>query len=421
MLNDIIRNCIGIYHRIVCCKAVSMLEYKHGAQLNPLNSYIKRIFVAPCILLALFLSGSINAFGQTDTSTGKPATDSSKFDKFNAKAEHLFKILPVPIYSYSTEAGNIFGLAKFNLFRLSKKDTISNPSKLSGVVTFSTEGRINASVATELVLKEKKYIILSYINYKKTPEFLFGIGNDVSRDNMEEVSTERIKFLATPLIRVYKEFYAGIIIDISNYFNVDVDSTSFLVKQKIPGTEGGPSNGLGLALSYDNRSSRYNPQGGAFILSSLAWHPTFIGSDYQFSKFQLDIRKYFNPWLKHVIAIQGTTTSVSGTAPFYELALMGGDSRMRGYYEGAYRDKVLVDGQLEYRAPIWNIFGATAWIGTGRVASSYSDLSLEGFHLSYGFGIRIRVDSKNNTNLRLDFGFGPNNIKGTYINFAEAF
>src|SRR4029079_5803908 len=114
------------------------------------------------------------ATAQSDTTTaGKDSL--SGFDSFNKKAEHLFKILPVPLYSYSTEAGNTFGLAKFNLFDLSKKDTVSKPSKLSEVVTFSSKGRVNASVTTELVFHQNKYVILSYINYKKQPEYIFGI------------------------------------------------------------------------------------------------------------------------------------------------------------------------------------------------------------------------------------------------------
>ncbi len=67
------------------------------------------------------------------------------------------------------------------------------------------------------------------------------------------------------------------------------------------------------------------------------------------------------------------------------------------------------------------MLGVTAFVGTGRVANSYSDLSLDGFWLSYGGGLRIRVDTKHNTNLRLDWGFGPNGVNGFYINFAEAF
>lgn len=94
---------------------------------------------------------------------------------------------------------------------------------------------------------------------------------------------------------------------------------------------------------------------------------------------------------------------------------------MRGYYEGALRDKVLVDGQLEYRMPIWNIFGVVGWVGTGRVAGSYDELSFENFWPSYGGGLRIQVDSKNKINLRFDFGFGEGGIHGTYISFSEAF
>ena len=149
--------------------------------------------------------------------------------------------------------------------------------------------------------------------------------------------------------------------------------------------------------------------------------PKFLGSTYEYKLYQLDMRKYFNPWLKHVIALQATTSNTTGDTPFYELSMLGSDTQMRGYYKGAYRDNVLVDSQIEYRAPIWNIFGVTGWVGTGRVASSYKNLSLNGWKLDYGAGLRIRVDTKNNTNLRIDYGFGPNNISAVYFAFAEAF
>lgn len=379
------------------------------------------------LLLFLLLLCSCCSFAQTDTTTQQKDTTTqqkdslSGFDNFNKKAEELFKVLPVPIFSYSTEQGNTLGLAKFNLFDLSKKDTISKPSKLSGIVTFSSKGRINASVSTELVFKENKYIFLSYVNYRKQPEYIFGIGNDVKREDMEEVQFERFRFATTGLVRVEESLYIGIPLDIATYFNVQPDSNSFLIKNNVAGLNGGFTFGIGLAGALDSRENRYNPSQGAYVIGTLVFHPSFLGSAYEFTKFELDARKYFNPWLKHVIAVQATTTSSTGDVPFYELALMGGDRQMRGYYQGAYRDKVLLDGQVEYRAPIWNIFGLTAWIGTGRVATSYSDLSLDGFKLSYGVGLRIKVDSKHNTNLRLDFGFGQNGIKGTYISFAEAF
>ena len=107
--------------------------------------------------------------------------------------------------------------------------------------------------------------------------------------------------------------------------------------------------------------------------------------------------------------------------PYYNLALLGGDTQMRGYYEGAIRDYVLIDGQVEYRMPIWNIFGVVGWVGTGRVAPSYSQMELKDLWISYGLGARIRVDSKHNTNLRIDYGWGEQGANAFIIGFAEAF
>jgi hypothetical protein len=365
----------------------------------------------------LFCASCANA--QTDSASKKDTL--SGFDRFNKKAEALFKIIPVPIITYSNDAGNTFGLAKFNLIRLSKKDTISKPSKLSEVFTVSTKGRINASVATELVFHQNKYVVISFINYKKQPEYIYGIGNDVSPDSVEQVQYDRVQFVLTGLMLVLKDLYAGIAWDVSDYFSIQTDSTSFLKREQVTGINGGLCLGAGFSAAYDTRDNRYNAYKGTYVLSTLVFYSHLIGSKYDFSKFMLDARKFFNPWLKHVIAVQATTTNCSGDVPFFELAQMGGDSQMRGYYEGAYRDKTLIDGQIEYRMPVWNIFGVVAWMGLGRVAPSYAQMSWTGIHLSYGGGLRIRVDSKHNTNMRFDMGFGPGGIKGFYINFAEAF
>lgn len=374
------------------------------------------------ILSTLFTLGLIAALAQAD-STKQKADTLSKFDSFNKKAEKFFKVAPVPLISYSTDAGNIFGLAKFNTFKTSKKDTISRPSKISEVATFSTKGRINVSISNDLIFKEDRFMILSYFNFKKQPEYMLGIGNDVSRDDVEQVTTNRIKFASTAMMRVKGKFYAGIGLDIAKYFDIKASDTSFLVEDQVTGLKGGTDFGVGLAGALDNRDNRYNASSGMLILTTLVAYPEAIGSRYQFTKFDLDVRKYFKPWkkLKHVIAVQTSTTFTDGDVPYYDLAQLGGEDKMRGYYKGAIRDKVLVDGQIEYRMPIWNIFGIVGWVGTGRVGKGYDDLALSGFRMSYGGGIRIRVDSGSNVNLRVDWGFGPGGINGFYINFAEAF
>ena len=345
----------------------------------------------------------------------------SKFDSFNVKAERFFKVFPVPLISYSQEAGNVFGLAKFNAFRLNKTDTISAYSKISEVFTISTKGHMNLSVATNLSFSQDKYMLLGYINYKKTPEYIFGIGNDVTRDDIESITTERIKFVNYFLRRLHSSLYLGLGVDLTNTFEVEKDSTSFLITEDVTGKDGGTTIGLGISMAWDSRDNRYNASNGSFVFLSYLYYPNWSGNGFDFQTWQFDARKYFNPWHKHVIAVQMATNYAVGDAPYYELSKLGGEERMRGYYEGALRDKVLVDAQVEYRMPVWNIFGLVGWVGTGRVAERYQDLSLSGFWPSYGLGLRIKVDSESDINLRMDTGFGKNGISGFYINFSEAF
>jgi hypothetical protein len=366
------------------------------------------------LIVALMLCSCGSLFAQSNDSTAKEPT-------FNEKMEKLFKVIPAPILTYSSEAGNIFGLAKFNLFRVSKKDTISKPSKIAEVVTVSTKGRVNVSISNDLIFKENKYMILSYFNHKKTPEYILGIGNDVKVEDAEQVTIDRIKFQTVAMVRVAKDYYAGISLDLSNYFKVEEDSNSFLITDNVTGVHGGADIGIGFAAALDSRDNRYNAFKGTLLLTTLTFYPEFLGSSYQFSYLNIDFRKYFNPWRKHVIAFQATTYYSSGNVPFYDLALLGGEDKMRGYYKGALRDKVLVDTQVEYRMPLFGMFGLTTWVATGRVMDKYSNFSFDGLYLSVGGGIRIRVDTKNNTNLRLDMGFGPNGVSGFYFNFAEAF
>jgi len=364
-------------------------------------------------------SGRAKTGAAQDSLPKTAKNDSTGFDRFNTKAEKLFKILPVPIYSYSPEAGNIFGLAKFNVFSLSKKDTISKPSKLSGVFTASTLGRINASIATQLVFDEDKYVVISYVNYKKEPEYIWDIGNTITDDPQPD-EINRFVFAGTALRLVAKNFYMGIPYDVSDYFNISADSNSVLYTDSAVGLNGGTSIGVGVAAAYDTRDNRYNPSHGSYILGTAAFYPGSWGP-YAFSKFGIDARKYI-PWSKNLIVAGQTTTSyATGDVPFYELPEMGGDSQMRGYYQGGLRDNVLVDAQIELRLHIWNIFGIVGWFGVGQVQNSYSQVALDQFHLSYGPGLRIRVDTKHNTNLRFDFGFGPGGIQGFYVNFGEAF
>ncbi|UXP33838.1 outer membrane protein assembly factor [Reichenbachiella agarivorans] len=347
----------------------------------------------------------------------------SKFDAFNKKAEVLFQFIPFPIYSYSQETGQVYGLVKYNLINIVKGDTVSAASSFSALASASSFGQIKFVLGSRVYLNEDKIVIQGEASYINFPQFFLGIGNDVTRDGLEEIATKSYNAVNSAFMAVTdsKTMYAGVAQEYRSYVDVELDSSSYLDQNNVPGYEGGAISGLGPAFIFDTRDHKYNSRTGAYIATSYKYFGGYLGSDFDYGSFVLDMRKFINPWMNHVIGVQAYTELNTGTVPFYALALLGGSERMRGYYQGAIRDKAIADVQVEYRMPIWKIFGMVAFAGAGRVAPDYGTMNLKDVWVSGGVGLRIMVDSNNRANLRMDFGWGEQDAKAFVIGFTESF
>lgn len=376
------------------------------------------------IVLLLNLSEGLFAQNQNNTSSDTVSVEEiSRAEKFNRKAELLFKFIPVPLFSYSTETGSVFGLAKYNLAKWDKTDTITTPSSFSELISISTEGQFKLVLGSAVYLFKNKVIFEGGMQYVEYPEWILGVGNDIKKEDAERIKTKRLAFDNEFLYGIDKRntLYIGLIQEYKNYLSVEKDTLSFLDENNYAGKDGGVSSGFGLSATYDTRDNKYNAMEGFYLHSFFMSNDGFIGSDYNYNTFEFEVRKYFNPWFRHVIAMQALTRANYGTTPFFSLSQIGGTNRMRAYYLGVIRDKVLADAQVEYRMPVWKIFGLTAFGSAGRVADNYADMSIDGLWYGGGFGLRIMVDSENKANLRIDFGYGQKGAKSVIIGFTEAF
>jgi len=112
---------------------------------------------------------------------------------------------------------------------------------------------------------------------------------------------------------------------------------------------------------------------------------------------------------------------ITNNPPFQLLSLFGGRERMRGYYEGRYRDKNMMVFQMEYRVmPVWWRLGLVGFLGFGDVSNTIKNFKLRDFKYSVGGGIRYLFSREEKMNLRLDFGYGKDS-SGIYITIGEAF
>ncbi len=109
-----------------------------------------------------------------------------------------------------------------------------------------------------------------------------------------------------------------------------------------------------------------------------------------------------------------------GNVPFQYLPAMGGNDVLRGYYKGRYRDNNLLVAQLEYRFPIYKWLKGSMFGSAGDVSDEIDEMRIKEVKISYGLGLRARVNPAN-VHLRFDIGFTPDNKPAFYFTANEAF
>jgi outer membrane protein assembly factor BamA len=179
-----------------------------------------------------------------------------------------------------------------------------------------------------------------------------------------------------------------------------------LLDASVLGRDGGLSNGLGLSLLHDNRDHVLVPTRGGYHYASLVVLHSAVGSDFDYLLWEVDLRRFLRLSADgaHVLGLQAVGEIRGRAPPFYELGKLGGPRRMRGYYEGRYRDQHYLTGQAEYRFPIYWRFAGVAFGAIGEVFGQ-DRLRLDRLRWCVGGGLRVRFGSDGI--IRLDVGVGP--------------
>ena len=179
------------------------------------------------------------------------------------------------------------------------------------------------------------------------------------------------------------------------------------------------STSAGLALTYDSRDFIPNAARGVYFNVRQRFFPRIFGNKHPFTRTAFIFDYYQRAWEGAIIAFDLHGEFNYGDVPWNMLASLGGSTRMRGYYEGRYRDKCLIETQLELRQHIWHRNGIAVWVGAGNVFPSFS--RFDWGHTLPNYGIGYRWEFKNRVNLRLDYGFGKKGQSGFLFNINEAF
>lgn len=344
-------------------------------------------------------------------------------------------IVPLPVLYSSPETNFGFGVLASVSFRLGDAET-TRKSNVQPYILYTVLGQLDATARYTIFTNDEKYIVNGRLSYLFFPEFYYGIGNNLPVTNEELVSYRRVRVENRVLRKVTKKLFAGAQYRYAEMFQVEPKEDGLLATSQVPGFNGSRISGIGAAVVYDSRDNILNAYNGAYLELSNYNYLSGLGSEFDFSTVTVDLRKYFKlfPNREHIVAIQGYGNFVTGTAPYKELSEFGGSTIMRGYYQGRYRENNYLAAQVEYRLPLfqnlpegrnslpwYRRFGLTAFAGIGDVANTVNKFDSNNLKFSYGAGLRFKLDRKNNTNIRLDYGFGNDGSSGFYLEIGEAF
>lgn len=329
-------------------------------------------------------------------------------------------LIYLPILFYTPETKLAGGAAVNYYFRESGSEITSRPSTIMPILIYTQKSQIISELNADLYWKDEMYHLSGNIGYTKFPDKFFGIGNNTSEDDEEEYTPRNIYLSLSFQTKVRTGFNLGAQYEFADGKIKEVEEEGLLDQKDILGSEGGRISGAGILVNWDTRNNIFYPSSGSFHQLSVSLFSGDLGSDFDFNTYNLDLRQYVPLFSSHVLAFQGYMNIMTGDPPFQMLSLLGGESLMRGYYTGRYRDKNMLVFQVEHRVPVWRRFGMVGFVGFGDVADKIGSFEVQNFKHSVGWGIRYLFNQEERMNLRLDFGYGKK-TSGFYITIGEAF
>ena len=327
-----------------------------------------------------------------------------------------FGILPGPHYSSTVGLG--LGVVATGLYSLDRSDSLLPKSNVTLYGDITTKGFMMAGIKGNNIFKRDRYR-LDYRLYMYTfPTTFWGIGFDNGKLDANETSYRRIKFdaMARFMLKVAPNTYLGPVVSYQFVQAREIEDKG------LPLFRGEDKNlhaqTAGISFTYDSRDFMLNAYKGWFVQLDQTFTPRFFGNDYCFSTTDLTVCNYHKVWKGGVIAGEWHSRFNYGNPAWCMMSEAGSTSRMRGYYEGRYRDKNIVELQVELRQHVWKRNGIALWAGAGQVFPEVEALRWK--HTLPNYGIGYRWEFKKRINVRLDYGFTRDG--GSFLfNINEAF
>lgn len=328
-----------------------------------------------------------------------------------------FGFIPGPNYSGTTGLGlGFLGTATYSADRSDPTLPRSNASIYSNM---TTAGFFMLGLRGNHIFPHERFRLDYKINLSTFSTQFWGIGyaNADNDDNETDYRRNRIYALARFMVKLAPNTYIGPFVNyqLTQGKGIHDDKRHLWEGQQLTTH----SNTAGLSFTYDSRDFMLNATRGVFLQIDQTFTPRCFGNgDNNYSSTEATFSTYGRLWKGAVLAGELHGMFNYGHTPWSQLAEVGTNDRMRGYYQGRYRDKNLIEGQVELRQHIKGRNGVVAWVA---LANAFPDFD----HIAWrrtlpNAGVGYRWEFKKRINIRIDYGFTRNG-GGFIFNINEAF
>ncbi len=310
----------------------------------------------------------------------------------------------MPLLFRTPETGMAIGGVLLYTSGLDKK----RPSPIISGLMYTEKKQILWGLGARQILPGEDSSVYAYSEIAKFPQTFFGTGRDTRRVDSTAYQEERqaLEFGGDREIIPHLSVGLGLMLRNDKFESLEKSGQGLLGFDRYLGERGGPQRGAQTYLLWESTNDNFFPSEGMKVQLFSQHYFKPWGSRYSFSGQKLDARFYqlLAPnWIQaHQVFIQNQ----NGDPPFYQLAQLGGNDLLRGYYKGRYRDRKLVIMQTEARYRIAKYWNLAFFAGLGNVSREWSEMPEEAFKPSYGSGFRYQISPKQRINVRLDVGWG---------------
>lgn len=327
-----------------------------------------------------------------------------------------------PHYSSDTKLG--LGIVAAGVYNTHRGDTLTPDSNVSLFGDITTTGFWLLGIRGNNIFKTEKWRIDYTLYFYSFPSEFWGIGYSMGDDdgNMCKYMRYQAEVKADIMFSVAGNLYVGPSVGFKFIQGRKFTENSYGVNgMEMLNGEKRITNyfGAGAAITYDSRDFIPNAYEGFYI--NMVQKTLFDFSNKPFFNTTITFDYYQKAWRGAVFAFDANTVLQygPGDVPWTMKSTIGGSNRMRGYYEGRYRDDNSLQLQVEYRQKIYNRHGIVLWGGCGTVWGKGSNFNMRNFLPNFGIG--YRWEFKKRMNVRLDYGFGKNGQSGFLFSINEAF